>query len=232
MNIDFKITFSFNSDNLEISNLKITKSELNSINELSELDLKEEKSNSIKTKRSKKDKKDSNFIYLEDNKLVLSQELVNILDAVPGDRLIITFKEKDEKYFPVISKSEIVADSNSGNKLTKSLTLSYRGKQQEELLIYGNKFRYEELTPGSKICKLIGDKEITPDNNVIKDNKDIITFNEDSIENEIKDNKKTYIRELKTSDEINEDEDDLDMSELDLDDINEIDESTLLNLLN
>lgn len=217
------------SDNLKVTGVRINKPS-DSFEEAAS------KTIAVVTPKRSKSKKDQDTIVLEDNKLVLTQKLLDKINAEPGDRLLVSFKEENGIYFPVIAKSEVFADPESGNKLTKSLTLSYRGKQREQLLIYGTKFRFEETSENSKTCKLIGDKEVKADNKVIKSNKDIVTFDSDESED---DTKKTYTRELKTPFEVTlEDEGDyeipIDLKKLDLEGLEEInlDDETLFNLTN
>ena len=214
------------SDNLKVTGVRINKPS-DSFEEAAS------KTIAVVTPKRSKSKKDQDTIVLEDNKLVLTQKLLDIINAEPGDRLLVSFKEENGIYFPVIAKSEVFADPESGNKLTKSLTLSYRGKQREQLLIYGTKFRLEETSENSKTCKLIGDKEVKADDKVIKSNKDIVTFDSNESED---DTKKTYTRELKTPFEVTlEDEGDYeiptDLKNLDLEGIN-LDDETLFNLTN
>lgn len=215
------------SDNLEVTNVKLN----NPSDSLKEPAF---KTIATLTPRKSKSKKDQDVIVLEDNKLILTQKLLDIVEAEPGDRLLVSFKEENGIYYPVIAKSEVFADPESGNKLTKSLTLSYRGKQREQLLIYGTEFRFEETSENSKVCKLIGDKEVKADDKVIKSNKDIVTFDSDEVED---DTKKTYVRELKTPFEVTlEDEEDYeiptDLKDLDLDGLEELDEESLFNSIN
>lgn len=214
------------SNSLEVTNVRINSSNA-IVKEAS-------KTIEVKTPKKSKSKKDQDVIVLEDNKLILTQKLLDIIEAEPGDRLLVSFKEENGIYYPVIAKSEVFADPESGNKLTKSLTLSYRGKQREQLLIYGTEFRFEETSENSKVCKLIGDKEVKADDKVIKSNKDIVTFDSDEVED---DTKKTYVRELKTPFEVTlEDEEDYeiptDLKDLDLEGLEELDEESLFNSIN
>ena len=77
-----------------------------------------------------------------------------------------------EETFPVIGKSELFTDSNGGNRLTKSNTVSFRGTQREILLEYGKSFKLEPFKSYFKMVKLeeesdndnLGDEELDLEN--------------------------------------------------------------------
>ena len=102
------------SDNLKVTGVRINKPS-DSFEEAAS------KTIAVVTPKRSKSKKDQDTIVLEDNKLVLTQKLLDIINAEPGDRLLVSFKEENGIYFPVIAKSEVFADPESGNKLTKVL---------------------------------------------------------------------------------------------------------------
>lgn len=79
-----------------------------------------------------------------ENKLVLTQDAVNLLNASSGDRIAINYVQiSNQETFPVIGKSDVFVDPNSGNKLTKSNTVSFRGVQRTMLATYGTTFELE-----------------------------------------------------------------------------------------
>lgn len=118
--------------------------------------------NKKETKPSKKDDGSSDpEIILEDNKLVLNSRAVEVLDAEFDDRITIKYQKVDGKTVPVIAKSATFGTSG-GNKLTKSNTVSYRGKANDKLSEYGSEFKLSKKDEGIYI--LIGDK--TPDEEV------------------------------------------------------------------
>lgn len=84
-------------------------------------------------------------LKIESNKIVLNKQLTDLINAVPGDRVCISYLNDGNDYFPVISKSGVFNDAEAGNKLTKSLTSSFRGKQLEMLTQYGNCFSIVKL---------------------------------------------------------------------------------------
>lgn len=76
-------------------------------------------------------------IRLSENKLVLSEEALTKLQVQIGDRLSINYIIQEDCPCPVIC---ITTDDEQGNKLTKSLTVSFRGEQNKFLKLYGTEF--------------------------------------------------------------------------------------------
>lgn len=77
-----------------------------------------------------------------DNKIQLTQAAIELIGAKVGDKLVINYWTVDNQTtFPVISLA--TDKTEEGTKITKSLTMSYRGKQNEILKIYGEKFTIE-----------------------------------------------------------------------------------------
>lgn len=179
-----------------------------------------------KTTKKVSKKETSDIITLEENKLVFPQSFLDTISANPGDRIAIRFGEYDGKYFPVIAKSEAFADPESGNKLTKSCTISYKGKQHDELAIYGTKFKWVETSEGSQICKLIGENgDIIPEDKVFKGNRDLDPYPVDNIKDKVvnteldENQSKTYIPELSRSTDLNISEEDFNALGLNIDEI-------------
>ena len=68
-----------------------------------------------------------------------------MIEASAGDRISIAYSQKsNEVTIPLIGKSEMFADKDAGNKLTKSNTVSFKGKQRTMLLQYGTIFKLEQ----------------------------------------------------------------------------------------
>lgn len=98
---------------------------------------------------------DDAIITLVDNKLVLSKSAQLLLGVIPNDRITVSYYTvSPEETFPVIGKSELFTDSNGGNRLTKSNTVSFRGTQREILLEYGKSFKLEPFKSYFKMVKL------------------------------------------------------------------------------
>lgn len=128
----FNIQFNFNPENSEITNLRVTEinKEINAI------------------------------ITVEDNKLKLSKDAVELLNVFPNDRITVNYYTvSSEETFPVIGKSELFTDNSSGNRLTKSNTVSFRGQQKDVLLGYGKNFKLEPFKNYFKMVKIEGISE-------------------------------------------------------------------------
>lgn len=118
-------------------------------------------------KKVKKDTDTEPKVYLEDNKLKLNSLAIELLNVNPGDRLDVQYTEQ----YPVIGTSESFGNPSGGTKLTKSNTLSFRGKKCEVLQKYGTEFKVINsndqfiLDSGKKIeQELKGDDNVNPDN--------------------------------------------------------------------
>lgn len=94
-------------------------------------------------------------LRLDKSKMTLSDELVTLLNINTGDRIAVNYVQPPEggDIFPVIGKAEVFSNDNSGNKLTKSNTVSFRGLQNQMLNTHGSLFITELFKPG--IYKLI-----------------------------------------------------------------------------
>lgn len=98
-------------------------------------------------------------ITLESNKLVLNDAAISLLETFPNDRLTIQYHKDGNNYFPIIARDSTL-NVKGGNLLTKSKTISCRGKANDKLSEYGSIFKLEEKSPGIFIMK--GDKEYKP----------------------------------------------------------------------
>lgn len=106
-----------------------------------------------KTTRSTKKKEnevleDTNIIVLEDNKLVFNNRAVDTMGLEWKDRVVIKYETikdapKGTKPFPIIGKDESFDEEGSGNQVTKTNTVSYRGKANTILKEYGSEFTIE-----------------------------------------------------------------------------------------
>lgn len=89
------------------------------------------------------------MLKIDNNKLILSPELVMLLQASPGDKISIEYSIKDDILVPVILKND------RGNILTKSNTIAFKGKQKETLLQFGTEFN---INVTGEVIELIGNK--------------------------------------------------------------------------
>lgn len=103
------------------------------------------------------------IVEVEENKLLLSPEVIQLLGISPGDRVSINYTQlSNELTMPLIARSEKFADREAGNKLTKSNTVSFKGKQRTLLLEYGSIFTLKESnTPGVYYLTSISDDNST-----------------------------------------------------------------------
>lgn len=122
----FKITFDFDEVTKSVSNLKCEE---------------------IKSSRPKVNSNGQPIIEVGENKLIISPEAVALIGVTAGDRVSIVYSQKsNEVTIPHIGKSEMFADKDAGNKLTKSNTVSFKGRQRTMLLQYGSIFKLEQST--------------------------------------------------------------------------------------
>lgn len=92
-------------------------------------------------------------ITLESNKLILSKESIRVLGVVPGDKVAINYWSVDSSNtFPIIGRGELF--ENTGNRLTKSNTVSYRGEQNTILREYGTVFKLVRFKSFFKLEKI------------------------------------------------------------------------------
>lgn len=95
-----------------------------------------------------------NYVEVHANKLQFGTAALSLLGAKPGDRLAVNYWTiNNEETFPVIGKAEIFTDSNGGNILSKSKTMSFRGNQNVVLSEYGKFFTLETFKTG--ILKMV-----------------------------------------------------------------------------
>lgn len=150
---------------------------------------------STKASAAKVDANPDPIITLDSNKLILTQGAVDLLQVCADCRVDIKYKKKDKKAVPIIG-TDAAFGTKSGNKLTKSNTVSYRGVANEKLSAYGTTFKLEP-TEDKGIYYLVGDK-IQEENSVPDEIIDI--------ENEL---------DIESLDNINIDEDDKDLEKFD-----------------
>lgn len=79
------------------------------------------------------------LLTLEENKYQLSQKAVELMSIQPDDKLDIKYEKIGKQIVPVIATDENF-NSHTGNRVTKSFTVSYRGSKREELSKYGSVF--------------------------------------------------------------------------------------------
>ena len=86
-----------------------------------------------KKKSSSSNKVDSNpepIVTLSDNKLILTKGAAEMLNVSPDDKVAVKY---DKSKLPIIG-SDSNFGTQTGNRLTKSRTVSYRGDKYDRLI--------------------------------------------------------------------------------------------------
>lgn len=143
------ISFDFNENTLQVSNVRVTQNTHTNISKVN-----------------------SNNYDMEvvENKIILTSNALEKLGVSTGDRVSINYWTINNKNtYPIISKSDVFTDGSDGTKVTKSGTISFRGEQRNILLEYGRVFSFEEFVdneglvkPG--VFKLVAQKDEVVDN--------------------------------------------------------------------
>lgn len=97
-------------------------------------------------------------LTLEANKYILNQAAADLMGVKWEDRLDIQYQKVEGITFPVIGTNAAFG-SNGGNKLTKSLTVSCRGKANELLSKYGDVFTITKMKNQDDLFVLVGNTE-------------------------------------------------------------------------
>jgi len=129
INKQITVTFEFNVEDGTVSKLKCFSDGVES----------KKKTTTKASTKAKPVLEDKAIVILETNKLVLNNRCVSDLGLVWEDRVAIKYEKhpKIKKLIPTISKDE------SGNKLSKTNTVQYRGNANTILATYGSEFGLE-----------------------------------------------------------------------------------------
>jgi len=112
-----------------------------------------------KTTRSTKVKEiileDEALVTLEPTKIQLNNKAVADMGIVYGERVIIKYEKitGSKKYFPTIGSDTSMNEEGSGNKITKTNSVAYKGKANIILAEYGTEFSVEPYKEG--VWKLV-----------------------------------------------------------------------------
>lgn len=122
-------------------------------------------------------------ITLEANKYVLNKAAATLMGVEWENRLDIKYQpiEKGGMMFPIIG-TDTAWKTKSGNKLTKSLTVSCRGNANELLAKYGDTFTVTPWKGHEGLFVMIGNKDRTEEEPTIKDNNISIKEDENPVE--------------------------------------------------
>jgi hypothetical protein len=161
MEIQFLVTLDFDPQTNEF---KIVKQEQN-----------KEKIKKTSNKKITVEETGEGIVILEDNKICLNQCAAQLLKVEPDDRIAVQYNKIGNRMIPLIGSIESFGIT-SGNKLTKGLTVSFRGNANVELSKYGTRFTLEEIKGKQNVYILIGETEISTSENSEDDN--IITISD------------------------------------------------------
>lgn len=112
-----------------------------------------------KATSSKKPKDDDPIakVMLLDGKVQLNNSAINLTGYEPDMKIDIKFEKKGKKQIPVMMQAD------SGNRLTKSYTISCRGSKHNNLLEHGDVFELEPYPEKDGYFYLKGNKAIEDD---------------------------------------------------------------------
>ena len=114
----------------------------------------------VKTQSKPKKKENESSepqLELDENKYHLNSAAIELMNVNAGDRIDIKYQIIDKLNYPIIGPST-VWKSNSGNKLTKSGTVSYRGTANVALSEYGSLFTLTPWKGHDGLFVLMGDE--------------------------------------------------------------------------
>lgn len=96
-------------------------------------------------------------VMLLDGKVQLNTAAINLTGYEPDMKIDIKFEKKGKKQIPVMMQAD------SGNRLTKSYTISCRGSKHDNLLEHGDVFELEPYPEKDGYFYLKGNKAIEDD---------------------------------------------------------------------
>lgn len=122
-------------------------------------------------------------ITLEANKYVLNKAAATLMGVKWENRLDIKYQpvEKGGMMFPIIG-TDTAWKTKSGNKLTKSLSVSCRGNANELLSKYGDTFTVTPWKGHEGLFVMIGNKDRSEEEPIIKDDNISIKEDENPVE--------------------------------------------------
>lgn len=92
-----------------------------------------------KSKKIKKEESSTPQLILEDNKYILNNAAIELMQISAEDKIDIKYEKKGKGMIPVIG-SDSVFGTKGGNKLSKSNTVACRGSKNTELAKHGSVF--------------------------------------------------------------------------------------------
>jgi hypothetical protein len=131
------ITFDFNTETEEVSNIKTVGSTE-----------KKARTTTKKVKDVVEKMANEALITLEPNKLIFNSKAVSDMEIEYEDRIVIKWEKEGKKMTPIIGKDIAFDEEGTGNKVTKSNSIAYKGKANTVLAELGTEFTIEPLREG------------------------------------------------------------------------------------
>ena len=110
-----------------------------------------EKKTTTRTKKIKDNGDPTPKVTLLDNKLQFNKAAIDLTGFEPEDKILVQYEKKGRVITPCISVND------KGNRLTKTFTVSYRGKQHDDLVDYGTIFELIPYEGREGVFKMKGD---------------------------------------------------------------------------
>lgn len=112
-------------------------------------------------------------LKLNANNFELNPLSCELLKVVPGEKVHINYPKQGDKYVPAIGTAESF-NINGGNKLTKNLTVAFRGNANKKLAEYGTLFELKEsnvagvyyLVSDTPVETNLGNQDISKDDEI------------------------------------------------------------------
>lgn len=101
------------------------------------------------------------IITLESNKLVFNNRAVSDMELNYEDRIVIKWKQEGKVMVPIIGKDTSFGEEGTGNKVTKTNTVTYKGKANTVLAERGSTFTLEKYS--ENIWKLVSTSQTVTD---------------------------------------------------------------------
>lgn len=120
------------------------------------------KTPTIKKKKAEEVVDDTLTASLAGNKLTISPKLAELLKVKESDKLVVRYKQ-DGAFIEPFLGPPIAFNEEEGNKLTKTLSISFRGDQNIALARFGVRFEVKDMEDGTvKLLSAIKVKEALP----------------------------------------------------------------------
>lgn len=124
-------------------------------------------------------------LFLENGKYQLNKAALAYMNVQPEDRIDIKYKKVGKLTYPVIGTDENFG-TKTGNKLTKSNTVSLRGVKHEKLSEYGTRFTLVPFKEDAGLFVLMGnDMKLVPEEPIVEYKDEIKVKEDDDLANDL-----------------------------------------------